>query len=152
LPPPFIPPSGTGNQTINGDGGNNNLFGGNGNDAINGNGGNDRASGSGGADTIDGGDGNDTVLGGAGADRFIFREGGDDDYIGDFVRGQDRIVLDVNIGSTPIGSFTQLLLRIGQGSVSTSSGNGALTVNFDNSDTLVIQGITNLQSGDWIFI
>jgi Ca2+-binding RTX toxin-like protein len=50
---------GDGNDTINGNSTNDELFGGDGNDTINGNGGNDRATGGNGNDTLSGGNGDD---------------------------------------------------------------------------------------------
>ena len=65
------PINGTGNalnNVINGNDGNNQLFGGGGNDTLNGDDGNDLLDGGNGNDTLNGGDDNDTIIGGAGND------------------------------------------------------------------------------------
>jgi Ca2+-binding RTX toxin-like protein len=56
-------------------------------------------SGRGGADTLEGGAGNDWLWGGGGDDRLVFRETGtaNDDDIGDFASGSDKVVLDATV-------------------------------------------------------
>lgn len=63
-------------------------------DTLSGSNGEDRLFGGAGSDRLDGGAGNDYLRGGNGADRFIFRQGGDEDWLDDFVAGDDRIALD----------------------------------------------------------
>ena len=73
---------GSGDDTINGDEGNDWLFGGSGDDTINGGSGNDRIYGGSGDDTISGGEGNDVLIGGWGDDD-IDGGSGNDIIIGD---------------------------------------------------------------------
>ena len=104
---------GTGDDHLNGGADADTLLGGNGddriygredNDFLRGDDGNDTLSGASGNDTLEGGDGDDSLLGwdgndslqgGAGADRFVFRATVfDQDIIGDFALGTDKIVFD----------------------------------------------------------
>jgi Ca2+-binding RTX toxin-like protein len=56
--------------------------------------GEDYLSGSGGDDTLNGGHGSDQLWGGSGRDTFIFANTGEGpDFIGDFTRGEDQLVL-----------------------------------------------------------
>ncbi|OAP36586.1 hypothetical protein AU381_19030 [Sinorhizobium glycinis] len=73
---------------IHGDAANNILRGGDADDIIDGRGGND---------TLVGGEGDDWLTGGAGSDRLVFDEAGLDgegDVITDFVRGEDKLVIE----------------------------------------------------------
>lgn len=77
-----------GNDTIFGGSGHDNLIGSNGNDRLVGGNGNDRLSGENGRDRLEGQDGNDNLIGGGGADR-IFGGAGFDQLSGG--GGQDRL-------------------------------------------------------------
>ena len=85
------------------------VHGGDGDDRIAGNGGSDQLFGDAGRDTIVGGRGGDLLFGGAGKDSFRFNDAGGSargqDMIGDFGRGNDRILLDKDgfKGIGPIG-------------------------------------------------
>jgi len=77
---------GDGNDTIAGNDASNHLFGGRGDDTL---------IGGAGADVLHGGDGNDVLYGGSGADQFVIdRPGSGTDVFADFVKGEDKIVLD----------------------------------------------------------
>lgn len=65
------------NDSINGDGGDDLMYGYTGNDTLNGNGGNDRLLGGDGDDTLNGGSGRDVMFGEAGNDRMVGGRGGD---------------------------------------------------------------------------
>ena len=65
------------NDTMNGDGADDLMYGYAGNDTLNGNGGNDRLLGGHGDDTLNGGSGMDVLLGEAGNDRLVGGRGGD---------------------------------------------------------------------------
>jgi Ca2+-binding RTX toxin-like protein len=95
---------GTGNTLANvltGNGGMNTLDGGGGNDFIWGLAGDDVLKGGTGNDELHGGLGADLLTGGAGNDRFVFDTdpgvGGNADWVTDFVRGQDKLVLDDDV-------------------------------------------------------
>ena len=72
------------------------VLGGDSADELIGGSGGQNLSGRGGADTLEGGAGNDWLWGGGGNDMLVFRETGtaNDDDVGDFASGSDKIVLD----------------------------------------------------------
>jgi Ca2+-binding RTX toxin-like protein len=104
---------GTGNALANaltGNGGMNTLDGGGGNDFIWGLAGDDVLKGGDGDDELSGGLGADLLMGGAGIDRFVFDSdpgiGGNADWITDFVKGQDKLVLDMDVFAGIGGAVT----------------------------------------------
>jgi serralysin len=113
---------GTGNSLANaltGNGGMNTLDGGDGNDFLWGLAGDDVLKGGNGNDELSGGLGADLLTGGAGNDRFVFDTdpgiGGNTDWINDFVKGQDKLVLDDDVfaGLGPVGTLGAGLFRTG---------------------------------------
>ena len=113
---------GTGNALANaltGNGGMNTLDGGGGNDFLWGLNGDDVLKGGTGNDEIYGGLGTDLLMGGAGNDRFVFDTdpgiGGNADWITDFVKGQDKLVLDddVFVGIGAPGALGLAYFRVG---------------------------------------
>ncbi|MGD1807780.1 hypothetical protein ACP6PL_20415 [Dapis sp. BLCC M126] len=82
-----------GNDTLNGRGSSDNLYGGVGDDLLNGGLGSDRLYGEEGNDTLNGGGDRDSLYGGSGADNFILSDGRD--IIADFspIEG-DQIIID----------------------------------------------------------
>jgi Ca2+-binding RTX toxin-like protein len=104
---------GTGNALANiltGNGGMNTLDGGDGNDFLWGLDGDDVLKGGTGNDELSGGLGADLLTGGAGNDRFVFDTdpgiGGNTDWINDFVKGQDNLVLDIDVFAGIGGAVT----------------------------------------------
>ena len=89
---------GRGNDTINGNGGHDWLVGGRGNDMVNGGDGCDVVFGGSGNDTVDGGNGNDWVFGGSGSDMVIGGAGSDAVFAG---RGDDEAIYNMerNVGA-----------------------------------------------------
>ena len=77
--------TGSGRDTIHGDGGNDTLSGG---------GEDDRMVGGAGCDWLDGGAGSDLLSGGAQADVFVFGAGGGSDVISDFQVGVDHLQIN----------------------------------------------------------
>jgi len=129
-----------GMNTLDGFGGNDVLYGLNGDDVING--GNDN-------DMLHGGLGQDLLSGGMGNDYFVFDSnpatGGNADWINDFVKGQDKLVLDedffVGIG-TGSGAINGAAFFAGVGVLALAdaanrvlydSGTGALYYDADGS-------------------
>lgn len=100
-----------GDDKLNGRKGADVIHGGDGDDRIAGNGGSDQLFGDAGNDTIIGGRGGDLMFGGAGKDSFRFNDTGGTgrgpDTIGDFGRGNDRILLDKD-GFKGIGPLGKL--------------------------------------------
>lgn len=92
--------TGSGDDSLTGNGGANRLTGNRGDDLLTGKGGHDLLRGGGGADRLLGGAGSDTLTGDSGADRFIFRDIDEigrsarhSDVITDFQHGRDLIDL-----------------------------------------------------------
>lgn len=76
--------------------------------ALRGEAGNDVLHGGGGNDRLTGGAGVDHLVGGGGRDRFVFTEARDRDFVHDFQRGVDKLVLssiDANVGSAGDQAF-----------------------------------------------
>lgn len=86
-----------------------------------------------GNDFINGGNGNDVLFGEAGNDTFVFNRGTGTDVIGDFTRGQDRIILS-EYGL----SFAQLQARFVQ-----VGNDGAIQL--PNGDTIILHNIVMSQ-------
>ncbi|MDZ8185928.1 MAG: calcium-binding protein [Nostoc sp. ChiSLP02] len=140
--------------TAFGDEGNDTLYGGRGDDSLYGGAGND---------LLTGGKGNDILTGGGGSDRFLFNSGAayksadlGVDYITDFTRGQDKIVLDkttfvglnnwsgIAIVANDAAAATSnglVIYSLGTGNLfynqnlaSTGFGSGGLFANIDNDN------------------
>ncbi len=131
------------------------LTGGSGNDTLIGNGRANRLEGGDGADTLRGGGGKDVLvagggtgnelLGGAGSDRFVFNDL--DTYatttIGDFKRGQDKIVID----DDDINAFSQITIY----DYSYYYGGAYI---YAGSDRITLTGVNanELTASDFIFV
>jgi Ca2+-binding RTX toxin-like protein len=89
--------------------------------------------GGGGNDFINGGNGNDVLFGETGNDTFVFNRGAGTDIIGDFTRGQDRIILS-EYGL----SFAQLQARFVQ-----VGNDGAIYL--PNGDVIILHNIVMSQ-------
>jgi len=119
-----------GNDTLNGYGGNDILYGdsfenpwavsysADGNDTLNGGMGNDTLYGQGGNDILNGGSGTNVLTGGAGADSFRFNDLSNHSTITDFQLGLDKIEIDTSIAS----DFASLNIRDVGGSSVVSTG------------------------------
>jgi RTX calcium-binding nonapeptide repeat (4 copies) len=110
-----------GNNTANGLAGNDTINGNDGNDTLNGEAGWDRLVGGNGDDRLDGGVGEDTYSGGPGRDVFVVRENEGRDWITDFVRGEDTLLLqdmtasDATIQVTTYEGFAGTLVKFNAG-------------------------------------
>jgi Ca2+-binding RTX toxin-like protein len=152
--------SGSGDDKLIGNAGNNELRGGTGDDLLKGEGGKDVLFGGGGNDTLRGGDavdtlvgGNgmdvlygdaagDTLTGGGGKDRFVFNNGFSRDRITDFEIGTDVIDLTSYSG---VSQFSDL--SIGKNSA------GDALVSVVGTDAIVLEGIAkaDVEEGDFLF-
>jgi len=114
-----------GNDTLNGEGGNDWMLGGDGNDTINGGSGRDRMFGQDGDDRLHGGAAEDRMEGGAGADVFVYTALSDrGDTITDFDAAEDSF--DLSVMMTAMG-------YAGADAVA----DGYLSVSQSGADTLV---------------
>ena len=106
-----------GNDTLRGLGGDDFLWGGNGNDTLEGGADGDSLDGQAGNDVLNGGIGADNLTGGTGNDRFVFAVpliANVYDFIGDFVHGQDKIVLENAVFTAlPTGALSANAFRLG---------------------------------------
>ena len=143
-------------EVLNGNGGNDLLFGNGGADGLNGGAGNDLLVGGDGADALHGGDGNDTLVGGP----------GEDTVTGD--AGDDHIFMDVtsgNVDTIDAGIGNDTLLLSGGGNVvvdlsSTSdqvvliggATDGLSQINFENLDASELGGSVNATGSDGVNI
>jgi Ca2+-binding RTX toxin-like protein len=132
-----------GTDTITG--GVNSVFGSNFNDALIGSSGNDLLNGgNGGDDTLAGGGGNDSLTGGAGADTFVYADGGEADFVGDFNHGQnDRIDLT---GVNGIYSLADVQSHASQQGLNT-------LIDFGSGNTITLQNVAlaTLVASDFVF-
>ncbi|WP_244520073.1 M10 family metallopeptidase C-terminal domain-containing protein [Sinorhizobium glycinis] len=123
--------------------------------------------GRGGNDTLVGGAGDDWLTGGAGNDRFVFGEEwsyGEGDVITDFVRGQDKLVIDrgafgIAAGDTAValvtGTEPEALSR--KGTFLFETDNGRLWFDADGSGTeadlelvAILQNVRTLSISDFV--
>jgi 2',3'-cyclic-nucleotide 2'-phosphodiesterase (5'-nucleotidase family) len=142
-----------------------------GDDMIEGGGSNDDLQGGAGADTLTGGAGADTLTGGADADIFRFTAGSDSsfarldrrDVIADFVRGEDKILLDFDASVVTPGeqlfAFTTgpFLARMpGLVRVEAVDATSVLVLaNMDNNTApdfaMLVRGTATLDASDFLF-
>jgi Ca2+-binding RTX toxin-like protein len=106
-----------GNDTLRGLGGGDVMWGGNGNDTLEGGADGDGLNGQAGNDVLKGGAGADNLTGGTGNDRFVFDAplvANTYDFVGDFVHGQDKIVLENAVFTAlPTGPLVASAFRLG---------------------------------------
>ena len=120
---------GASNDKLFGDNGNDLLWGGAGNDSVSGGAGNDKLFGDASADTLNGGKGNDTLTGGNGNDVFVYANGDGNDVITDYTAKQDKIRLTSGSISSSSLKGSDVVLKIGSGSITVKSGkNKSITV------------------------
>ncbi len=144
------------------------LLGGGGDDILLGGLGTDLIEGGEGADTIEGGNAADTLMGDAGADVFRFASRDDSygtarrDVIEDFVRGEDRILLDFDANAHRAGdqgfAFTAGAFVQGQPGfirVEAAGANEVLVLASTNGNTaaefaVLVRGVATLDASDFI--
>ena len=139
---------GSGDDTLRGNGANNQmsgnagqdtLKGGNGRDTLSGNGAKDKLFGNKGADTLNGGAGRDQLTGGKGRDTFVFTQGNGQDVIRDFLRGDDTLALNIS-AVTSLGDLQSLATQSG----------GDLVLDFAGSDKLTLLDTTFAELTDHV--
>ena len=86
------------------------LPGGNNGHVVQGGSGGEQLAGTAGNDMLSGGGGNDGLTGGAGNDNFVFAQGDGHDWLNDFTRGQDHLVLK---GIAPATVTTNMVTYFG---------------------------------------
>lgn len=145
---------GAGADTLDGGNGNDTVTGGAGIDLMTGANGNDSLDGGAGKDVLDGGLGNDTLVGGAGDDlltgnlgddRFVFSGAFGHDTVVDFGLlgfGNDKIQLD----HTQFANFSAVMSHAHQDGL-----NVVITLDADDSITLVATRLSSLSAGDFVF-
>jgi Ca2+-binding RTX toxin-like protein len=114
--------------TLDGDAGDDELFGGDGGDSLDGGQGND---------TLTGGKGEDRLIGGSGDDTFIFGRRSGADTVMDFSPGEDLLMFDDALWT---GSLTteQVLARFGDDS------SDAVMIDFESGNSVIIYGVDRL--------
>ena len=100
-----------------------------------------------GNDTLEGGPGNDVLIGGAGHDTFVFRPGDGHDTIVDFTptgADSDRVWL----AGTDLHSFADVVAH-----AAFNSATGATTITHNDTDAIVLNGVTpnQLTADQFIF-
>lgn len=140
------------NNTFNGTGNTDYLFGGyNGNDTLNGNGGDDYLESYNGNDTLNGGAGQDFMSAGAGSDRFVFTNSDAMDTIADFSLEQgDRLDMDALLtgyvaGVSVIDEYIRFENRDGNTIVQVDGDGSANGENF--LDIVQLMGLTDMTFG-----
>ena len=134
-------PAKCGRDDLQGDTGNDRLYGGKSNDVLDGGEGRDRLFGGGGRDNLLGGAGNDRLTGGGGADDFIFSAGSD--RVLDF-RDRDDVDLSTANG---ISDFSDLMDN------HVTQNRHGVVITDDAGDSLRLNGLTldDLDAGDFLF-
>jgi Ca2+-binding RTX toxin-like protein len=127
---------------LDGDQGNDDLYGGTGNDMLRGGTGRDDLYGGHGDDTLDGGAGNDEMTGGAGSDLFVFNRGRD--VIEDF-RPEDTIQIAASLG---VADFADLLAR-----ATVTGGGDDVLITFGGGNSLRLEDVqlSSLTAADFVF-
>ncbi|MBN8532266.1 MAG: hypothetical protein J0L97_10465 [Alphaproteobacteria bacterium] len=129
---------GQGLDYLEGNTGDDALYGNKGNDVLRGGQGGDTLNGGAEMDDIHGDKGNDSLLGGEGNDYFFFKPGHGHDVVGDFIRGQDKLVLSSELFATPVEAAQAYY-------------NHVLVTGVDSSISFSGFGFRELEAGD-IFI
>ena len=119
------------------------IYGGAGNDSIFGNAGNDSLNGGSGNDTLIGGKGDDTLIGGVGKDVFVYADGDGNDIIKDYAAGQDKIKLTSGSIDSSSVKGSDVILKIGSGSITLKNANGKEITVTDSSNDTTTQVYTN---------
>ncbi len=107
---------------INGNAKANTIYGGAKADYISGGGGKDKLLGGDGNDTLAGGAGNDTLTGGDGSNVFVYGSGEGNDVITDYTSGADKIQLTSGTISSASVKGSDIILKVGSGSVTVQGG------------------------------
>ena len=116
-------------QWIEGQGGNDILYGGVGNDNLEGGFGDDTLDGGAGDDTVDGSDGDDLLTGGDGSDTFLFVDEFDHDAITDFDSDEDTLEFYASDGSAlNISDLIETVNSDGNRVLSTADGLSSVTL------------------------
>ncbi|AOF85245.1 hemolysin-type calcium-binding repeat family protein [Hydrogenophaga sp. RAC07] len=153
----FIAPNDAG-QILNGNAGQDMIFGGGGADTLNGNAEDDLLDGGDGADSVNGGSGNDTVLGGAGADALnggteadTMTGGADGDNVNG-AAGDDRFIATVGDGNDAyiggVGIDTYDLSATAAGATVTAASSSSAETGADTLNT--IENVVGSQGNDSI--
>ena len=135
--------AGSGDDTVSGNTGNDTVLGGEGNDILLGDAGNDKLYGNAGNDSLNGGTGNDTLYGGEGKDVFIHVA--DEDYIYDYVAGEDKIKIAKEYASITAASLSgsDVVFNVGnRGKITVKDGKDKkiTIVNYDGKVTSSVYG------------
>ncbi|HVI30596.1 VCBS domain-containing protein [Phenylobacterium sp.] len=138
--PPVVIQAGNGDSRLNGDSGDDQLYGGNGKDELSGFAGNDLLSGGNGKDSLSGGTGDDRLTGGNGNDQFHFAAVFGHDVVTDFHRG-DQLVFNGVFGT--FESVMQHAQQDGDDVVITLDGASAVR--------LEDVSLSSLRSSDFLF-
>lgn len=134
---------GSGNDTLAGGNGADLLDGDSGHDLMEGGAGTDLLIGGSGNDTQDGGAGNDRLTGDSGADRFVFTGAFGRDVVTDFDRHGDVIQFDRNA----LADFQAVISQARQ-----VGDDVVITVDTDQTVTLLDVRLSQLNSGDFLFV
>ncbi|XWN31822.1 MAG: hypothetical protein ROR55_01515 [Devosia sp.] len=131
-----------GRDYVVGEGGDDVLYGGDSRDVLFGDGGNDSLFGGDSNDSLYGGTGRNELTGGSGNDRFVISDKGKDDYVMDFVSGEDTIVFQDDF---PNGQFRDLSFR---------NDDEGLKIYFDGTLAVLLTGLTrdDVTAGDFEFL
>ena len=90
-----------------------------------------------GNDTLNGSKGNDTLTGGKGNDIFVYAKGDGNDVITDYTAGKDKIkITGAKISKTSV-SGSDVILKVGSGSIKIKNGKGKSLSIYNNSSSAV---------------
>jgi Ca2+-binding RTX toxin-like protein len=151
-----------GNDTLNGNGGNDRLLGGDGDDTLNGGSGRDVMFGEAGNDRMVGGRGGDTMAGGVGADTFVFFTGQQSgsaaegrDVITDFHAGVDKIEFS-GLGVEKMSDLTMTSVIDYSGGATWGNYYVDTIIGWTNSagehESMTVEGVSPFQLGEGSFL
>jgi Ca2+-binding RTX toxin-like protein len=147
-----------GNDVLSGDDGNDSILGGSDDDTITGDSGNDTLHGDDGNDTLDGGADDDTVTGNSGDDTFVLAKGDGTDTITDFTKGQDLIGLDdgltfadLTFSGSDILDSSETLATLTGVNTTTLTQNDFVSLNPDVAPHQITDGGGGTSGDDYIF-
>ena len=102
-----------------------------------------------GDDTLYGGDGDDTLYGGSGQDTFVHANGGGNDVIKDYTKGQDTLKITDGFVSNIVITDDKMVLTVGDGSVTLEGATNVILQLEDVRGSYTVSGTAIMLDSDF---